>query len=146
MDTKNNELISAFVDGESAEAELEIALAALRDSQGKAAWEAYHVAGDVLSSEDMAVSMSADFNARLMARLDKEPTVLAPVSEDGISIRKSARRFLLPGIAAAAAAASFAFVAAPQLMVASKLLPGTGAQNAVVATASVPMSVHAPVV
>lgn len=153
MNTKNmtQEQISAFTDGELPDAQFDIALAALREPDNYAKWNVYHQIGDVLRSDDMAVEMSPDFMARLSKRLDDEPTIIAPVTQPQTGQQKSpgiafvaahpARPFLLRGMAAAAAVAAIAFIATPQLMVASKMSPTSGAASMLAsASQSVSMS------
>jgi sigma-E factor negative regulatory protein RseA len=123
MNTKTmHEQISAFADGEADEGEIEATLAALRSPEGRAAWEDYHQIGDVLRSEDMALSMSADFAAKLMRRIDDEPAIVAaprrqsaeqrePVAEVCSSSRSGAKHFMLSGLAAAVMAVLTAVVA-----------------------------------
>ena len=50
------------------------------DSDARATWHAYHVIGDVLRSDDLALGATSDatFMQALRARLATEPTVLAP--------------------------------------------------------------------
>lgn len=134
MDTKQigREQISAFADGELSEQQLEVVLAALQQEEGRADWEIYHQIGDVLRSDDMAVELSSDFAARMSARLEAEPTILAPqvstssipLTEQAISTasvcERSAKRWAMPSMVAAAAVATAAFFATPQLMVALK--------------------------
>lgn len=156
MNTKNTtqEQISAFADGELADSQIDMALAALRTPEGRATWNVYHGVGDALRCDDMP-SMSPDFMARLSARLDKEPTIIAPVAErlpaaSALAAHKApvamrSKRFVLQGMAAAAAAAALAFVAVPQLMVAMKSAPA-GKSTAIVASAAEPVTpVSAPV-
>jgi sigma-E factor negative regulatory protein RseA len=130
MDTNNmtQEQISALADGELSDAQVDTALAALRQPAGRAAWDAYHQIGDVLRSDEMAVSLSPNFAARMAARLEAEPTIIAPAAltpqereaaNDSTSDKKSIKRFALPGMVAAAVAA-LGLAAAPQLMVAMK--------------------------
>lgn len=150
MNTKEitGEQISAFADGESTSAEVELALAALRQPEGKADWEIYHQIGDMLRSDDMVISMSPGFAARMAARLDAEPTVLAPalagdldagtgrsVTQSAARTSRAVKRWAMPGIAAAVAAAAAAFVATPQLMVALKSTPPTADMQTAVAVA-----------
>jgi sigma-E factor negative regulatory protein RseA len=116
MDTKNTmqENISAFADGEGEEGQIEAVLAALRTPEGKAAWEDYHRIGDALRSDDMAFALSDDFTSKLMARLDDEPAIVAAPRRSAAEAVMSApaaqaeirptRRFMLPGMAAAAMA------------------------------------------
>ncbi|MEN3295371.1 MAG: sigma-E factor negative regulatory protein RseA [Burkholderiales bacterium] len=119
------EQISVFADGELADQQLDGVLAAMRKDGGCDDWELYHRIGDVLRSDDMDVSMSPDFSARMAARLEMEPTIIAPsasvpsTSVTGLApARGSRKRWALPGMVAAAAVASVAFIATPQLMVA----------------------------
>ena len=53
MDTnkKIREHISALGDGELAEADLELAFAALQEPGGREAWDLYHRIGDVLRAQ-----------------------------------------------------------------------------------------------
>ncbi|WP_334187475.1 sigma-E factor negative regulatory protein [Noviherbaspirillum sp.] len=151
MNTKEmtQEQISALVDGELCEQHIDLALAALRQPRGRDAWEAYHQIGDVLRSDDMAVELSPGFAARMVARLEAEPTVVAPsniskpiasptlgviqprtAANDAPVQRPSMRNWAVPGMAAAAAVASVMFVASPQLLVAGKEAPASAMQIA----------------
>ena len=78
MDTnkKIREYISAFADGELPDADLELALAALRETDGQQAWDLYHQIGDALRSEPGHAELSPDFSARLADRLAAEPAPL----------------------------------------------------------------------
>src|SRR3954451_20522851 len=80
MDTNKitQQQISEFVDGELTDSHVDIALAALRQPEGRAAWETYHQIGDLLRSDEMAAGLSPDFTARMAARLAAEPTIVAP--------------------------------------------------------------------
>jgi sigma-E factor negative regulatory protein RseA len=132
MDTKSlaQERISIFADGETSDEQLEIALGDLRTDEGKATWELYHAIGDLLRSDEMNPPLSTGFSAGLAARLAAEPVLIAP--QLAIKGRRtSVRRFALPGVLAAAAAA-VAFVGTPQLMVAMQ-----GQQSAVPSVAIV---------
>ncbi len=125
METKDltQEQISALLDSELGDAHIETTLAALRRSEGRNTWDIYHQIGDVLRSEDMAQDISAGFTAKLLARLDEEPPILAPVKQaeaQPAQLQQAAaggarfKRFGMP--LAIAAAAVFAIVAVPQLM------------------------------
>ncbi len=144
---KTNEIsrqqISALADGEMADEDVDVVLTSLRQAEGRADWEIYHQIGDVLRSEDMAVSMSPDFAARMAMRLEAEPTIVAPgmsgvhgqfAQRDKHSTRK---RWTLGSMIAAAGVAAVAFVATPQLMVAMK--GGTVASDDATIVASVPV-------
>jgi sigma-E factor negative regulatory protein RseA len=127
METKNmtQEQISALVDNELSDEHVNLALAALRQADGRDAWDVYHQIGDVLRSDEMAHEFSPDFTSRLMARLDAEPTVMAPqpkplpeqpplVAVGGGSGSGTAfRRFGAP--TAMAAAVVLALIVSPQL-------------------------------
>jgi sigma-E factor negative regulatory protein RseA len=130
METKNmtQERISALLDNELPDEQLNVVLAALRQAEGLAAWDVYHQIGDVLRSDDMAHEFSPDFNSRLMARLEAEPTIVAPqpvvqpqlqpmVAVGGARTR-ALRRFAAP--TAVAAVAVLALMSSPQLLVALK--------------------------
>ena len=77
MDTnkKLREQISALKDGALPEADLELALAALQGSDGRQAWDVYHLIGDTLR-ESTAPALSPDFRARLAERLAGEAAPL----------------------------------------------------------------------
>lgn len=89
MDTnkKLREHISALKDGALPEPELELALAALQASDGRLAWDLYHLIGDALRDPPAgaaAPALSPDFRARLAERLAHEAPPLrraAPVVE-----------------------------------------------------------------
>lgn len=74
MDTnkKNRERISALSDDALPKEDHELACAALRTADGMAAWEVYHLIGDVLRTGESA-DLSPGFAARLSARLASEP-------------------------------------------------------------------------
>lgn len=78
MDTnkKMRDYISAFADGELPDADLELALAALREADGREAWQLYHEIGDALRAEPAPPILSPGFAERLAARLASEPTPL----------------------------------------------------------------------
>ncbi|MFI4938737.1 MAG: sigma-E factor negative regulatory protein [Burkholderiales bacterium] len=132
MNTKNmtQEQISALIDNELPDEHLEFALAALRQADGRASWDVYHQIGDVMRSDEMAHAFSPNFAARLMERLDAEPTVVAPMvkpirieqpmlAAGGAAPRRSGtsfKRLVIPS--AAAAVAVVALIANPQLRMA----------------------------
>ena len=78
MDTnkKIREYISAFADGALPDADLELALAALREADGRQTWGLYHQIGDALRGEPAEAELSPGFAARLAERLAAEPTPL----------------------------------------------------------------------
>lgn len=87
MDTHKrlHENISALADGELAQSEQELAFAALETAEGRAAWQAYHLVGDVLRDSAQG-ALSSGFRAALAARLGNEPahelSPLAPGATD----------------------------------------------------------------
>lgn len=74
MDThkKIREHISAFADGASPAADVELALAALQGDDGRRTWALYHTIGDVLRA-DPGPPLSREFSASMAARLAQEP-------------------------------------------------------------------------
>ena len=68
--------ISALVDGELPQADAELALAALQEKDGKAAWDRYHLIRDTLRATPVP-ALSPGFAERLAARLAAEPVALA---------------------------------------------------------------------
>jgi len=140
MNTKSlvHERISVFADGETSDEQLDIALAELRNDDGKAAWELYHQIGDLLRSDEMAIPLSAGFSAAMAQRLAAEPALVAPVIPARVK-KSNVRRIALPGVLAAAAAA-VAFVGTPQLMVAMHGSPAPSAAVAVVSDSGVARS------
>ena len=74
MDThkKIREHISAFADGASPAADVDLALAALQGNDGRQTWALYHHIGDVLRV-DPGPPLSPGFAASLAARLAAEP-------------------------------------------------------------------------
>jgi sigma-E factor negative regulatory protein RseA len=149
MDTKelSMEQISAFADGELSDAQAEVVLAALRTEQGLAAWNAYHLIGDAARSDETAVAMSPDFFSKFSARLDAEPTVIAPAHADRAQENRTAqvktmRRFAIPAIALSVAAAIvFMLQPQPAAVVATATPAATGVPSdaaPAVATATVP--------
>jgi sigma-E factor negative regulatory protein RseA len=157
---KTQEQISAFADGELAEEQADVVLAALRRADGRADWEVYHQIGDVLRSDDMGIKLSSGFAARMAARLEMEPTIIAPATMDSsapnsdskpaggqvmgaTTLKRPVKRWAMPGFAAVAAMAAVAFVTTPQLMVATQSEPASPNN---VAIASSPVAPSAAVV
>ncbi len=70
-------MLSALLDGETAHAEAETCIEALRRDDGlRRDWADYHLIGDLMRG--VAVPASPDFMTRFSAQLAAEPTVLAP--------------------------------------------------------------------
>ncbi|QID17766.1 sigma-E factor negative regulatory protein [Nitrogeniibacter mangrovi] len=73
------ERISALIDGHFDEAPADGGLIGkvVQSDEGRSTWSTYCLIGDVLRDEPAG---AADLTASIMARLEAEPTVLAPVS------------------------------------------------------------------
>lgn len=74
MDTlkRLHEKISALVDGELPDSELELAMAALATPAGRAAWRAYHLIGDALRAQPYGAGLDDGVAQRLALRLAAE--------------------------------------------------------------------------
>lgn len=156
QDGSRGERLSAFVDGELFGEEhpnLDKFLCGL-DGEDRAAWSRYHLIGDALRSDDLAVSAatSSAFMSGFAARLQNEPHMLAPAAIPLARRLLALRRRVMPAVAVAAAAATLTWIVVPQLQ---RVPGGSGAQLASlhtrgdavqqVAMASVPMSTVQPV-
>jgi sigma-E factor negative regulatory protein RseA len=120
---KMRDYISAFADGELPAADLELALAALREADGRETWRLYHEIGDVLRAEAAGPpALSPGFAERLAARLAAEPTPLRRGAARA-SLPTDALVKIAPGVVmgadpadgAAAAAQPVATLAPPEL-------------------------------
>lgn len=146
MNTKTNtkttmhDRISAFADGELPHAQIDAVMKDLATPEGRAAWEAYHHAGDVMRSDDMDVALSPGFSARMAARLDAEPTVLAPPPAVPADTGQQASRFCLRRFAApalgAAAVAALAFILTPSVLKSLNMTPDSQVQAVASATSA----------
>lgn len=96
--------ISAWID-----AEADIRPEDLDTPYGRRVWDTYHMIGDVLRSEELAIKPSDFLYARISRAIDEEPPIVAPHSQP---MRRYARTGL-SGIAVAAAVAAVAWVALP---------------------------------
>src|SRR6266536_3742863 len=68
------EKLSALMDGELQSSDCQAHLGRLgTDTELRRAWDAYHLIGDALRGH-----IGADLTGRVVARLQEEPTVLAP--------------------------------------------------------------------
>ncbi len=71
-----NEQISALADNEIALKDVAYLMTAMQpNSPSVEAWHEYHLIGDVMRGTPL---LSANFKENLMAKIDSEPTVLAP--------------------------------------------------------------------
>lgn len=121
-DEDRRALLSALADGEAATAQAGCDLWR-DDAQARATWHTYHLIGDVLRSDDLAVRPARDaaFLAALRERLAAEPTVLAPAAVQTAAVAAPRRRHAW--LAPAAVAAGFMAVAGV-LVVARVATPG----------------------
>ncbi|WP_322054115.1 sigma-E factor negative regulatory protein [Paraburkholderia bannensis] len=135
VSSSHGERLSAFVDGEFAnefakDADTQAHLNAIfsgLDDEDRKVWSAYHLIGDALRSDDLAMSPAASqsFMAGFAARFEAEPHVLAPVAvaadtaastHNGRVARiLSLRRRVVPSLAVAAAAATLTWIVVPQM-------------------------------
>ncbi|WP_087691264.1 MULTISPECIES: sigma-E factor negative regulatory protein [unclassified Pandoraea] len=145
------ERISALVDGEFDADEL-AALLDEADTSGRPLWDDYHLIGDALRSDELALPRSESaFMASFAARLEAEPHLLAPAALADVqaSTAQAARtagsritrinpflrvRRVLPTAAAAAAVAALSWVVVPRL----QDHPAGGAQPQVLAQTAAP--------
>ncbi|PRX30289.1 RseA-like anti sigma(E) protein [Paraburkholderia sp. BL18I3N2] len=117
--SSRGERLSAFVDGELFGEEhlnLDAFISGL-NGEDRAAWSSYHLIGDALRSDDLAVSPAASsaFLSGFAARLDNEPHVLAPAAMPVARRLLALRRRVVPAFAVAAAAATLTWIVVPQL-------------------------------
>ena len=114
--SSRGERLSAFVDGEGLDAPSFDELLAEFDHVDRTTWSAYHLIGDALRSDDLAVhpAKSDTFLAGFAARLEAEPHILVPHS--GASRRGASvlRRRAAPALAVASAAAMLSWAVIPQ--------------------------------
>jgi sigma-E factor negative regulatory protein RseA len=95
------EHISALMDGELEESQLEQHLARLKeDAELLESWETFHLIGDVLRGERV---LSGAFGRSIVGKLASEPTVLAPR-------RGAAKKMLTYALSAAASLSAAAVV------------------------------------
>lgn len=116
--SSRSERLSAFVDGEGLRpSEPSDALLAEFDHVDRTTWSAYHLIGDALRSDDLAVhpARSQAFLAGFAARLEAEPHVIAPARAARPRTASVLRRRVAPALAVAAAAATLSWIVLPQL-------------------------------
>lgn len=95
--------VSSWVDGEG-----EIRADELDSPYGRQLWDSYHLIGDVLRSDELAIKPSDMFYARLSRAIDAEPTIMAPSL-----VARTRWRTGLSGLAVAAAAVTVVWVGLP---------------------------------
>ena len=98
------ESVSAWVDGVA-----QVRPDELDTPYGRQLWDTYHLIGDVLRSDELSITPSDKFYARLSKAIDDEPTVLAPVYQT----HTKSMRWGVSGVAVAAAIVAVAWVALP---------------------------------
>jgi sigma-E factor negative regulatory protein RseA len=125
----HGERLSALIDGEWQGEDSGAFIAAL-DHEDRAAWSNYHLIGDALRSDDLALSASASrtFMSGFAARFDSEAHIVAPPASRAGGAAAQRTLFglrLAPAFAVAAAAATLTWIVVPQLQGVN-----TGLQNA----------------
>lgn len=98
--------VSASIDGEA-----EIRPEDLDSPYGRQVWDTYHLIGDVLRNQDLAIKPTDFFYARVSKAIDAEPSILAPRNLHA----RNPMRVGLSGLAVAAAVATVVWVALPYL-------------------------------
>ncbi|TBO32508.1 hypothetical protein EYS42_04770 [Aquabacterium lacunae] len=94
------ESLSALVDNEATDREVQRAVLAWRDQpEARQRWSTYQLIGDALRAEGMARGgrTDADFLSSLRSRLDAEPVVLAPQAAVAV---QQAQAFQMPEVVA----------------------------------------------
>lgn len=125
------ERVSRLVDGDADPQEAaQLCRQWADDPLARAAWHEYHLIGDVLRSEELAVPAAhqSDFLAQLRQRLQHEPAIVAPAPVARTAARRRPPRWL--GGAAIAAG----FVAVAGVLVVSRM-PSGGVEAAAPALA-----------
>jgi sigma-E factor negative regulatory protein RseA len=115
--SSRGERLSAFVDGELFDGEHPNTILAAFDHEDRADWACYHLIGDAMRSDDLAVSPAASsaFLSGFSARFESEAHVLAPASIPVTRRLLALRRRVVPAFAVAAAAATLTWIVMPQL-------------------------------
>jgi sigma-E factor negative regulatory protein RseA len=132
--------LSSLMDGDLPAGELAGVIARFRDDGDlRADWHAFHLIGDVLRSEDLALAPARDacFLQALRSRLDQEPQpqeatpLLAAAPQPAMPLAPGRRRWGGWIVAPAAVAAGFVVVAG--VLVVNKALVSAPAAEAVIA-------------
>jgi sigma-E factor negative regulatory protein RseA len=98
--------VSTWIDGQG-----EIRPEELDTPYGRQVWDTYHLIGDVLRNQDLAIKPSDFFYARVSKAIDAEPHIVAP----RMLRPRGPMRLGLSGLAVAAAVASVVWVAFPYI-------------------------------
>jgi sigma-E factor negative regulatory protein RseA len=124
VSSSHGERLSAFVDGELTAGEHLNGIFSELDHESRTAWSDYHLIGDVLRSDDLALGAAASqsFMAGFAARFEAEPHVLAPAalpaargSSSRVGRILALRHRVVPTLAVAAAAATLTWIVVPQM-------------------------------
>lgn len=119
--------VSSWMDGEG-----EVRADELDSPYGRQVWDTYHLIGDVLRTQELAIKPSDMFYARLSRAIDDEPPIVAPQS-----LMRPPWRAGLSGLAVAAAVVTVVWIALPWLTgVPEDSLPGPATQLASAASAA----------
>lgn len=133
MVTKINADLSDMMDGELSDAQIDQMLMHMHaDPALRQSWDAYHLAGDAIASDDLAMTMSDDFMTNLTARLEQEPVVLAPkqIPSQSPAPQLSGTKISLSlALTSIAATVTLALLMAPQI---APLLQNTSPSTALV--------------
>lgn len=143
--TNSFEQLSAMLDGQLQGEEMEAALAfAADDAEGQAAWQAYHLVGDVLRSQDLARPVDTTLLSRLREQLAQEAAPPRPSAPAEMPVVASApqeeaanaavfRWKMMAGLASMAAVAAIGWTTLGALQGAGT---ATGAQLAAAPTSA----------
>lgn len=117
------ERLSALVDGELFDGPDHGQFLVELDRADRATWAHYHLIGDALRSDELALSpaLSVAFTARMSAALESEPHLLVPAAAATAPVARkllSLRRRVVPAFAVAAAAAMLTWIVVPQMQTA----------------------------
>ncbi|WP_423370522.1 sigma-E factor negative regulatory protein [Burkholderia sp. LMG 32019] len=118
--SSRGERLSALVDGEMFDGPDHGQFLAEFNRADRAVWADYHLIGDALRSDELALSpaLSVAFTARMSAALESEPHLLAPAAAPVARKLLSLRRRVVPAFAIAAAAATLTWIVVPQMQTA----------------------------
>lgn len=117
--SNHDELISSVLDGETSDTQLDLLLARMKGDAGlevKEHWERYHEIGDVLRSDELAISFSTDFSSKMSALLEAEPTIVAPQINFPEAQRLQVRKSKYWALTSVAATVMLGFLMAPQII------------------------------
>lgn len=131
MTTQYDEQLSAFVDGELAQADAEqLVSEILRNDELRARWLRYQQAGNILRRED-ASAPGVELLTGIHAKLNDEPTILAPRQSKPVSAT-------FKQVAGMAIAATIAAVAVLMIQPTEKIF--NASTNQIAATTSSPVT------